>query len=244
MTDRGGEYFAKFILGADGAVSKVRRLLASKNFIDTDWKTNLATALEVIVPHRQISELPDHPHIYFGHIPWGYAWCFPGKQFRVVGICGLNAKAGRLLRSGYEAFLDSIYISREHIPAPASHALPYGNYLTTPGYGNVLLLGDACGLADPLLGEGIFYAHKSAQLAAKAVTRFYHEPAAVLRRYRHDLNRDIISELKYVRIGRQIIFSLPGAWPYRILISMLSVMTKKCEETIQGQRSFKFFRPV
>ena len=243
-TDKGNEYFGRFIFGADGAVSKMRGLLASKNFIHAEWKSNLATALEVFVPRRQTPELPDYPHIYFGYIPWGYAWCFPGEHFRVVGICGLNTKAGRFLKKGYETFLNSIRISREHIPAPASHALPYGNYLTTPGYANVLLLGDACGLADPLLGEGIYYAHKSAQLAAEAVIQFYHEPAAVLRGYAHHLNRVIISELKYAHIGRQIIFSLPGAWPYRILMSLLKIMPQKCEETIQGQRSYKWFRPV
>jgi len=243
-TDKGSEFFGRFIFGADGAVSKVRGLLASKNFIHTEWKSNLATALEVFVPNRLTPELPDYPQIYFGHIPWGYAWCFPGEHFRVLGICGLNAKAGKFLRNGYEAFLNSIRISKEHIPAPASHALPYGNYLTTPGHGNVLLLGDACGLADPLLGEGIYYAHKSAQLAAEAVMQSYHEPPAALKRYARHLNRVIISELKYVRIGRQIIFSLPGAWPYRILTSLLKIMPQKCEETIQGQRSFRWFRPV
>ena len=243
-TDKGSKFFGRFILGADGAISKVRGLLASKNFIHTDWKSNLATALEVFVPSRQTPELPDYPHIYFGHIPWGYAWCFPREHLRVVGICGLNAKAGRVLRNGYEAFLDSIHISREHLPAPASHALPYGNYLTTPGFGNVLLLGDACGLADPLLGEGIYYAHKSAQLAAEAVMQSSHEPPAALKGYARHLNRVIISELKYIRIGRQIIFSLPGAWPYRVLTSLLKIIPKKCEEVIQGQRSFKWFRPV
>jgi len=243
-TDKGSQFFGRFIFGADGAVSKVRGLLASKKFIHTERKSNLATALEVFVPNRQTPQLPDYPHIYFGHIPWGYAWCLPGKHFRVIGICGLNAKAGKLLRNGYDAFLDSICISREHIPAPASHALPYGNYLTTPGYGNVLLLGDACGLADPLLGEGIYYAHKSAQLAAEAVIQSYHEPPEALKGYARHLNRVIISELRYARIGRQIIFSLPGAWPYRILTSLLKIMPKKCEETIQGQRSFKWFRPV
>ena len=156
----------------------------------------------------------------------------------------MNAKAGRLLRNSYETFLDSIPISREHIPAPASHALPYGNYLTTPGYGNVLLMGDACALADPLLGKGIYYAHKSSQLAAEAVERFYFEPPTALEEYARRLNRVIISELKFVHIGRQIIFSLPGAWPYRTLTSLLKIMQKKCEETIQGQRSFKWFRPV
>jgi geranylgeranyl reductase family protein len=243
-TDKGCEFLGRFIFGADGVVSKVRGLLASKHLIQAEWKSNLATALEVFVPNRQAPEIPDYPQIYFGHIPWGYAWCFPGEHFRVIGICGLNAKAGRLLRNGYEAFLDSIHISREDIPAPASHALPYGNFLTTPGNGNVLLLGDACGLADPLLGEGIYYAHKSAQLAAEAVIQSYHAPPAALKRYARQLNRVIISELKYVHIGRQIIFSLPGAWPYRILTSLLKIMPKKCEETIQGQRSFKWFRPV
>lgn len=243
-TDKGSEFLGKFIFGADGAVSNVRGWLASKNFIHSDWKSNLATALEVLVPRRKTPELPDYPHIYFGHIPWGYAWCFPGDRLRAIGICGLNTKAARLLRNGYETFLDSIPISREHLPTPASHALPYGNYLTTPGYGNVLLLGDACGLADPLLGEGIYYAHKSSQLAAEAVERFYFEPPAALEEYARRLNRVIISELKYVHIGRQIIFSLPGAWPYRMLTFLLKIMPKKCEETIQGQRSFKWFRSV
>jgi flavin-dependent dehydrogenase len=200
--------------------------------------------LEVLVSSQQTPALPDYPHIYFGHIPWGYAWCFPGDRFRAIGICGLNAKAGRHLRNGYKIFLNSIPVSREHIPTPASHALPYGNYLTNPGYGNFLLLGDACGLADPLLGEGIYYAHKSAQLAAEAVERFYFEPPAALQEYSRGLNRIIISELKYVHIARQIIFSLPGVWPYRVLTSLLKIMPKKCEETIQGQRSFKWFRPV
>jgi geranylgeranyl reductase family protein len=243
-TDRGGEFSGRYILGADGAISKVRGLLASQNFIDTDWNSNLATALEVFVPNRRSNDLPDYPFIYFGYIPWGYAWCFPGEHCRVIGICGLNAKAGKLLRNGYETFLKSIPGFSKHVPSPMSHALPYGNYLKIPGYGNILLLGDACGLADPLLGEGIYYAHKSAQLAADAVIRSYREPSSAIDRYACHLKRVIIPELKYARIGRQIIFSLPGVWPYRILTSMLKIMPKKCEATIQGQRSFKWFRPV
>ena len=243
-TDRGGEYFGRFIFGADGAVSKARHVLTSKKFIDVEKKSNLATALEAYVPTRLTGGLPNHPHLYFGHIPWGYGWCFPAKQGRVIGMCGLNVKAGGLLKSGYEKLLKSISICRESIPSPKSRALPYGSFLTKPGHGNIMLLGDACGLADPLLGEGIYYAHKSAQIAAGAVIRFYHEPQAALAKYTRDLNRVVISDLKYAYIGRQIIFSMPGAWPYRILTSLLKVMPKKCEETIQGQRSFRWFRRV
>ena len=52
-TDTGSEFYGRFLFGADGAVSKVRGLLASKNYIHTEWKSNLATALEVFVPSRQ-----------------------------------------------------------------------------------------------------------------------------------------------------------------------------------------------
>lgn len=243
-TDKGREYFGRFVLGADGAVSRVRGLLASKKFIKRTRNSNLATALEVFVPKGYTSELPDYPHLFFGHIPWGYGWCFPAKNGRVIGICGLNTKAGKFLRNGLEALLDSIHVSRDSIPTPSSHALPYGNYLTTPGYSNILLLGDACGLADPLLGEGIYYAHKSAQIASEAVIRSFDEPLFALRRYTLLLNRVVIPDLKYAHIGRQIIFSLPGVWPYRVLTVLLKLMPKKCEETIQGQRSFRWFRRV
>jgi geranylgeranyl reductase family protein len=243
-TDSGRKYFGRFVLGADGVLSKVRGLLASKNFIKGKNKSNLATALEVLIPNGYTSKLPDYPHLFFGHIPWGYGWCFPAKNGRVIGICGLNAKAGKFLRNGLEALLVSIHAAKDSIPAYSSHALPYGNYLTTPGYANILLLGDACGLADPLLGEGIYYAHKSAQIAAAAVIRSFDEPFFALRRYALLLNRVIIPDLKYAYIGRQIIYTLPGDWPYRVLTALLKLMPKKCEETIQGQRSFRWFRRV
>ena len=64
------------------------------------WKeqVGLATALEVVVSRGLAPALPDYPVIYFGHIRWGYAWCFPGKDLRILGICGLNEKSGKFLK--------------------------------------------------------------------------------------------------------------------------------------------------
>ena len=109
------------------------------------------------------------------------------------------------------------------------------------GHGNILMIGDACGLADPLLGEGIYYAHKSAQAAVKAAIESYYCPDAVLSTYAQHLRQTVITELKFARIGRQIIFSLPGIWPYKVIVSLLKKRPKKCEQIIQGQRSFKWF---
>ncbi|CAB1056719.1 Geranylgeranyl diphosphate reductase (EC [Olavius sp. associated proteobacterium Delta 1] len=243
-TQSGRQFVGNFIFGADGALSWTRRFLSAKGVIKPDRKSELATTLEVLIPNRQVTGLQDYPTIYFGHTPWGYAWSFPGDQHQILGIAGLNRQAGRFINDDFTTFLKSLHISRQDIPRPKSHALPYGNYLTRPGYNNVLLLGDASGLADPLLGEGIYYAHKSAYLAAKAVMNSYSEPQDALTKYRRYLMRDIIAELKYIRLARQIIFSLPGNWTYKLLSSLLKTIPRLCEETIQGQRSYRWFRPI
>jgi geranylgeranyl reductase family protein len=241
-TESGRQFVANFILAADGALSRTRRLLSTQGVIEPDWKSGMATTLEVLIPNRRFSQLPDYPAIYYGYIPWGYAWSFPGHQSRILGIAALNRKAGKLLNEGFRTFLASFHLTGREIPAPRSSPLPYGNYLTRPGYGRVMLLGDACGLADPLLGEGIYYAHKSACLAARAVMKSYSEPQDVLTRYSRDLSREIIAELKYIRLARQIIFSLPGNWGYKILSLLLRTLPRHCEETIQGRRSYRWFR--
>ena len=242
-TENGHCFFGDFIFGADGALSWTRRFLSGQGAVQPDWKYDMATTLEIFVPNQQITGLSDYPEIYFGHIPWGYAWNFPGDRHRIIGMASLKRKSGKLIKDCFNTFLTKLQISKRNMPPPKSSALPYGNYLTRPGYGNVLLLGDACGLADPLLGEGIYYAHKSALLAAKAVLRANPDSQEALNIYTHDLCREVIAELKYIRLARQILFSLPGNWAYRVLSSFLRVIPRCCEETIQGQRSYKWFRP-
>jgi len=244
ITGNGHRYSGTYIFGADGAPSRLRRLLTAEGLIKNQKKMGLAAALELVVSRDQAPALPDYPVIYFGNIRWGYAWCFPRKDLRILGICGLNEKSGKFLKRCMLQFLKTIKISTDDIGSIKSHALPYGNYLAQPGSGNILLLGDACGLADPLLGEGIYYAHKSGQLAALATIQSYRYSQNAVRIYRQYLYEHIIPELKFARIGRQIIFSLPGSWPGLILSSLLKINPRKCEETIQGQRSFRWFRPV
>jgi geranylgeranyl reductase family protein len=243
-TAKGQTFSGTYILVADGAPSRLHRLLTAGGFIEKEKKAELATALEVVVSHKRAPALPDCPVIYLGFIRWGYAWCFPRKDIRILGMCGLNKKSGKFLKQGMMQFLKMANISNSNICAVKSHALPYGNYLTQPGVGNILMLGDACGLVDPLLGEGIYYAHKSGQLAAMAAIQSLPNPQNTFRLYRKHIYANIIPELKFARMGRQIIFSLPGSWPGIILAALLKINSRKCEETIQGQRSFKWFRPL
>jgi hypothetical protein len=171
--------------------------LSSKGVIKSGIHSGLATALEVLVTtSQQASSLPEYPTIYFGYIPWGYTWCFPAENNKVLGICGLNHKAGKVLKNSFKQFLETSAMPADYISAAKSSTLPDGNFLTQPGYKRVLL------------------------------------------------NDSILSELRYARAGRQIIYSLPGPWPFRVISFLLRTIPQICEETIQGQRSFKWFRPI
>ena len=240
----GHQYSGRYILGADGALSRMRRLLVAGGYLKYRHKPGLATTLEAVVSAGQAPVLPDYPLIDLNAIRWGYAWCFPRQDLRVLGICGLNQKSGKHLKAGMARFLRSVNLPAGIVGGVKSHALPYGNFLIQPGCENILLLGDACGLADPLLGEGIYYAHKSGQLAASATIQALRSSYNAVKLYDHYLSETIIPELKFVRVVRGLIFSLPGSWPGRILSIMLKINPRKCEETIQGQRSYRWLRPL
>ena len=108
-----------------------------------------------------------------------------------------------------------------------------------PGYRNILLLGDACGLTDPLLGEGIYYAHKSGQIAAAAVLNAHADTDTVFENYKRHLHQTLIRELGYIKMYRNIIFSLLRIRNYKPMAFFIKKVQKAVEETIQGQRSFK-----
>jgi len=239
ITHKGKRLKARVILGADGALSRVRTGLMKSGMIRSNWARGLAFAIEGFVSRRDFQGFHDWPTIYFGFIPWGYAWSFPGPENQIVGICGLQKKAGPNFGDYFKTFVKSLSIPNYRILKIRGHPLPYGNYLKQPGYRNILLMGDACGLADPLLGEGIYYAHKSGQLAAAAVLNAYADYDTVSENYKKLLHQTLIPELGYIRIYRNIIFSLLGIRDFKPMAFFLNKAQKAVEEAIQGQRSFK-----
>ncbi len=240
LADNGRRWRSRIIIGADGVDSRIRRALAAAGNLRLPPRRGRAVALECLVPRRP-GAFPDHPTIYFGHVPWGYAWSFPGPSQQVLGIAALKTQ-GRRLKDDFRDFLRDLKLP---LPDPLTlhgHGLPYGNYLKTPGYRNTLLVGDAAGLADPFLGEGIYYAHRSAELAARAVIASFVRPEAALAVYRKTFRRFLLPEMRYAWAGRQVIFALPPRLYYPVLSLFLRLAPKIGEQTIQGQRSFRWFR--
>lgn len=236
----GRSWRARVALGADGVDSCLRRALAAAGRLRPPRRRGRAVAFECFAPRRP-GAFRDHPAVYFGHVRRGYAWSFPGRSHQLLGMAALKP-GGRQLKNAFGRFVRELNVPGADGLRLHAHGLPYGNYLKTPGCRNALLVGDAAGLADPFLGEGIYYAHRSAELAARAVIECFARPETSLSAYRAEYRRHLLPEMRYAWAGRQVLFALPPILRYPFLSFFLRIAPNIAEETIQGRRSFRWFR--
>jgi menaquinone-9 beta-reductase len=236
-TADGREHRFDAIIGADGVSSRIRLSVNGSKGARHRWRANLAGTIEVRCP------APDRDNencacLHFGYAPWGYAWSFPSPEGRVVGICALQPKRkGVSLKAAFGRYLCDW--GMEGIASDwQSHPLPYGNYLAAPGQGRVLLAGDACGLADPLLGEGIYYAHRSAQCAAQALTLCRDRADGLAGCYTRLLNRSVLRDFRWISLYRGLLFFGGRYRRFRSLRLFFRCFPKRLESLVQGTRPF------
>lgn len=182
-TQTGENYTCDFLVGADGATSKLRPKLGvefkPRDFIyGLGWHIKTDTANDWDSARVDIKYLPDCA---------GYIWAFPRPDHISYGIATLyQEKPPQYLKALLLDFMT------EQLPAVA-HEIKSATHHTTPHatfYGamipslavetwdelkvsdaaqNWALIGDAGGFVDPITGEGIYYAIKSADLLAQAI---------------------------------------------------------------------------
>jgi geranylgeranyl reductase family protein len=200
------EFTGKIIIGADG----VNSVLRTRIFPELDFHHNSGLAFQVTIPMSKIKQeycLPV-PRLFLGDVKCGYGWIFPhGEQF-VVGLWGLIRKNKRV-KETFHHFLNKVTeIKVDELSRLPSHLGPAGNFMESPGEGNILLVGDAAGFADPLTGEGIYYAHKSAECAAKAIFDYFEsgEKSVILESYKSYLT-PTLKELRISLRFRNLVYS-------------------------------------
>ncbi len=201
----GRKVTARYLVGADGAVSMVARSLGLRP------NRRLGGTLEVEVPvdgrddvpalepepvregarvvgfvgdpleSSRSEQNPSSPRTQaifsLGVVPGGYAWVFPKGDLLSVGVG--RFRPGRVdLRGALRRELRCQGIDPDGL-RPVGHPIPCYRARSwllwrvkpqeTLSTRRCLLVGDAGGLVDPLLGEGIRYAIASARLAARAI---------------------------------------------------------------------------
>ncbi|HFC97561.1 MAG TPA: geranylgeranyl reductase family protein [Thermosulfurimonas dismutans] len=230
-TAKGRVLKARFILGADGVKSLVRRRLGFSE--KAAWRRGLALALEVSIPRRALPVA--EPRVYLGYVRTGYAWAFPRKEDLLLGIGALLSEAGGLSRA-FGEFLSDLGIELRQ--GPRAHLIPFGNFLRRPARGRVLLAGDAAGLVEPLLGEGIFYAHRSGELAARALRLHLEQGHPLEEIYPFLLEQNILPQLRQALKLRGFFFRrahLLSRNPFRRIWHLLR---RPCLDVVHGKRHY------
>ena len=190
-----------FIVGADGASSRVRKLAG----IPID-RRGFAVGLEAEVPRGAVRRSVHDPEVYFGIAEWGYGWVFPKRDTLTVGIGGL-AKHNADLHASFRELAVTAIGEVPQQPVRGS-PIPFGNFVARPGRGSTLLVGDAAGLVEPLTGEGIAFAVLSGSYAAKAILDAARlgAPSRALEHYLPRY-RSIASAFDDVHLLRRLVFS-------------------------------------
>lgn len=253
-TSNGDRYPARVLIGADGIHSRVRRSLPRCAFDREQWQKSLGWALELVIPREEAQasangdgtiHLDDDlttPHLVFAACRWGYGWVFPNSEAIVVGIGGLLRKNQKGLRDRFEEFLNTIGLSAFANRKPTGFPLPFGNYIPSPAHGEALLVGDAGGFASPILGEGIFYAHRTAELAAHAVHQHLAVGAPLAETYVTLLRRRLIPELQAEAALRNFLYGCLDARMRIPLEIFMKATSTRVIDAVQGFQSFRWFR--
>ncbi len=158
-----GEFTGRRLFAADGVGSAVRTKVFGRQLV------SYVPALEalVTVPDAALQSFGDRAVFDFGGMPKGYGWIFPKRDHLNVGI--YSPFGGTALRQHLMQFMDRYptLLDRSRIEY-RGYAIPLRNKAGVFERGPVVLLGDAAGLAESVFGEGIYFALKSAALAAQA----------------------------------------------------------------------------
>lgn len=224
----------KRLLAADGVTSQVKRLLfgSPREFQKIprgrgkNTGTNSGWASSELLGNAPEPTDDRFVMIDIGSVPGGYAWSFPKDGVRrALGVAGFLTPLGSPVRTLRE-FLKSFRGEKEDASDGDVSTWIIPSWQSVREHGEIeglFLVGDAGGLVDPFLGEGIYYAILSATKACESIfleSRPDHASATYSQWVKQDIFRDFAQASRL----SAVIYRFPAIY-YRLVSSYPQLLT-------------------
>ena len=240
-------YHGRVVIGADGALS----LVAQQLFPNRRLQNIPALESEICSDSSNHHDYTNTALISLNAAKKGYGWIFPKKAGLSIGVGEFVRGTSKPKRSFQQFTQEEPTLAELKIPSPLGHPIPVFN--RSPGitdeqwngglvHGSALLIGDAGHLVDPLLGEGIFYAVRSGQLAATTIIEALAQSQASFDGYERAVIREFGLEFRIAsRFGR-LVYGVPRSWHRWVgktfPVSYQGVLRRYCS-MLQGQETYQ-----
>lgn len=203
---------ADLLICADGAHSPVGRMAA----LGAGLSECAAWEVEVEAPADTLKRYRGTSLIELGDRPWGYAWLFPKRSVLSFGVV-LPPGQASAMKSRTRRLIERLGMGSAAVSIARGHKIRFRRGSEPIAAGRALLAGDAAGLADEFTEEGIFYAVQSGRIAARNTLRALATDGD-LTRYQHDIDREVMPELRAARLLAFMFYGMlrraPGPWMF------------------------------
>lgn len=190
----GREFKSEFLIGADGVNSVVSRSLKLRPQRKDLTKFGLGMEADFYVGRKGVMKATKGNPSVLQILPvenrTSYGWVFPKREHLAIGIAG---GSGHMLslRSDFDRFYSNL---EKRLGVELKLEKRRTCFLGGDGLGSTnvtdraILVGDAAGFVDPMMGEGIAYAMQSSKIAVgvieQAIAENQHDSSA-LWKYHH-----------------------------------------------------------
>jgi len=205
----GKKILFKYLVGADGSSSLVRKSLGLKN-------NKFLMAIQYFIPESFKNMVY---HVDTGLFGSGYSWIFPHKGYTSVGCCQDTRSFRPLtLQKSFHQWL-----ANEKIDIKGAKLQGWTINFDYQGFdfGNKFLVGDAGGFASGLTGEGIYFGLVSGRGVARRIINPHYkckgitEILTIKRRHERVLSiANFLTKINY-RLANTMLSFLVGLGKYR-----------------------------
>ncbi len=231
-----GCHKSRFLVIASGFQSRLKDRIQGPDAKD---QYGICLVTEIEEKDEEIDRrLPAILDIYFGVADGGYGWIFPHRGYYSVGIGG-GAGMFQHPRAAMNDFMKRNGFFGDY--RLHGHLIPFGGGRNRRiASSRVLLAGDSAGFVDAFSGEGIYYAIRSGQIAARtAAEKLADERLNLPKTYESRCKGDFGTELKYAHLMFRIMHSRPD-FLYRVLTSQEEILDRYIE-IAAARRTYKGF---